>query len=284
MNRILLITTGGTISSVESLNGLTPDIKGSKLLSFINTKYQVDIIDLEHIDSSIMSNEYRINIANIIWKNKNNYLGFVITHGTDTLAYTAAFLEASLENFNKPIILTGSQKPITFENTDAVLNLTKSFDLVSSGYSGVYIVSWDNIIPAKVCTKISTENFNAFTQLYPYIKINGTELFHSLYTENIGHITIMPNLSSKFIENYNSFYAIIVDCFGSGGMMEHQLETLSKLSENGIDIYLRSACQNGNIDKIYAAHQSVDKFYNLNGYSLEYSLAYLMFKYAKDTD
>lgn len=279
MNKILLITTGGTISSVQSEYGLTPDIKGSELLSFVNTDNNIDVIDLEHIDSSLISNEYRINIANIIWENKNNYKGFVITHGTDTLAYTAAFLEVCLENFNKPIILTGSQKPITFKNTDAVSNLQKSVELAFSDYKGAYVVSWDNIIPAKVCTKISTEDFNAFTQLYPYIKLTGAELFHKKYTENIAHIMVTPNLSEKFIQNYSCFSAVIVDCFGSGGMMEHQLNALTTLSKNGTEIYLRSACMQGNIDKIYAAHKSVDSFYNLNGCSLEYSLAYLMFKY-----
>lgn len=285
MNKILLITTGGTISSVKTSNGLTPDIKGNELLNYINTNKNIDIMDLEHIDSSLMSNEYRMNIARIIWDNKHNYSGFVVTHGTDTLAYTAAFLEVCLENFSKPIIFTGSQKPITFENTDAILNLQKSVDLASSDYSGdysgVYIVSWDNIIPAKVCTKTSTEDFNAFTQLYPYLKLNGDELFHPKYTENIAHMKIIPNLSWQFMENYSDFDAIIVDCFGSGGMSEKQLNALTKLSENGTDIYLRSACQYGNIDKIYAAHKSVDNFYNLNGCSLEYSLAYLMFKYEK---
>lgn len=281
MNKILLITTGGTISSVKSHYGLTPNIQGNDLLNFINTNKNIDIIDLKHIDSSLMSNEYRMNIAKIIWENKNNYLGFVITHGTDTLAYTAAFLEVCLENFSKPIILTGAQKPITFENTDAILNLQKSIDLASSDYRGTYIVSWDNIIPAKVCTKISTEDFNAFTGLYPYIKTNGQELFKQAYTENIAYITITPNLSAKFIENYNCFAAVIIDCFGSGGMMEHQLNELTNLSDNGTDIYLRSACIHGNIHKIYAAHKSVDSFYNLNGCSLEYSLAYLMFKYGE---
>ena len=112
MKNILLIATGGTIASKDNGNGLTPSIDVNVLLDYIpviRQKCHVTGISLMNIDSSNMDTSHISSISECIMNNYNDYDGFVITHGTDTCAYTAAALSYQLINLSKPVILTGSQ-------------------------------------------------------------------------------------------------------------------------------------------------------------------------------
>ncbi|MBP1571303.1 MAG: asparaginase, partial [Oscillospiraceae bacterium] len=90
MTKTLLITTGGTISCMETPEGLKPNLKGADLLRY--SHYDCDVLDFKLIDSSVMTDPERQDIAKIIWDNYDRYDSFVITHGTDSMAYTAAYL------------------------------------------------------------------------------------------------------------------------------------------------------------------------------------------------
>ncbi|BBP93248.1 hypothetical protein BsIDN1_68660 [Bacillus safensis] len=100
MKKLLLLTTGGTIASVESENGLAPGVKAEDLLSYlneINAEYTMDTKSLMSIDSTNMQPEYWVDIATAIYENYDQYDGFVVTHGTDTMAYTSAALSYMLQ-------------------------------------------------------------------------------------------------------------------------------------------------------------------------------------------
>ena len=117
MNRILLITTGGTLACTPSENGLVPTLTGVDIVEYSKYKDQadIDICDFKLIDSSIMTDEDRAELAEIIWGNRDDYDAFIITHGTDSMAYTAAYLDCALPDFGKSIIITGAQLPLPEE-------------------------------------------------------------------------------------------------------------------------------------------------------------------------
>ena len=118
--KILMIATGGTIASKRSADGLTPVLTSDELLSYVP-------VQAMNIDSTNISVAAWLKIENIIEENYDFYDGFVICHGTDTMAYTAAALSYLVQNSPKPVVITGSQKPIDMEITDAKTNLTDSF-------------------------------------------------------------------------------------------------------------------------------------------------------------
>ena len=128
MKKILLIGTGGTIASQKSDDGLRPQIKPSALLSYVpGVKKFADVssIELFNLDSTNIQPDNWIQIADCIKSNYFDFDGFVICHGTDTMAYTAAALSYLVQNSLKPVIVTGAQKPIDLDVTDARTNLSR---------------------------------------------------------------------------------------------------------------------------------------------------------------
>ena len=135
---VLLIYTGGTIGMYKTPEGsLKPfDLETlSTQIPELNT-FDIDIkaISIEQpIDSSNMSIDVWVQLAKLIQKEYENYSGFVILHGSDTMAYTASALSFMLENLNKPVILTGAQLPIGVRRTDAKENIITSIEIAAQG-------------------------------------------------------------------------------------------------------------------------------------------------------
>ena len=126
MRRILLIATGGTIASKESGHGLAPAISSTELLGCVPQAAdlcQVETLQLMNLDSTNVGPEHWLKISRCIQDHYDQYDGFVITHGTDTMAYTAAALSYLIQRSPKPIVLTGAQKSISLTDTDARKNL-----------------------------------------------------------------------------------------------------------------------------------------------------------------
>lgn len=129
MKNILMIATGGTIASKEGDLGLTPAVTGEELAASvpgIKDICHLEILQLMNIDSTNMRPRQWLMIRDAIMENYNHYDGFVILHGTDTMAYTAAALSYLIQDSVKPIVLTGSQKPMANPYTDAKINLFQS--------------------------------------------------------------------------------------------------------------------------------------------------------------
>lgn len=128
-----MIATGGTIASIKTEYGLVPEIGSDELLAYvpeIKNYCDADSIQLLNIDSTNIQPEHWVMMTEAIEENYEKYDGFVITHGTDTMAYTSAALSYLIQNSSKPIILTGAQKPINVEITDAKRNLLTASDLL----------------------------------------------------------------------------------------------------------------------------------------------------------
>ena len=138
MKKILLLGTGGTIASADAGDGLTPGMDGADFLRYVpavRDLCQVDCLQVCNIDSTNMSPEIWSQIVRAIEANYDHYNGFVITHGTDTMAYTSAALSYMIQNSRKPIVITGSQMPINTDSTDAKVNLRDSIYYACDDYS-----------------------------------------------------------------------------------------------------------------------------------------------------
>ena len=146
MKKILLIGTGGTIACKRSDEGLKPVITSEEIASYVpdvNSFCDIDSVQIMNIDSTNMQPKHWLKMAKTIEENYDKYDGFVICHGTDTMAYTAAALSYLIQNSSKPIVITGAQKPIDMENTDARINLTDSLRYASSDRSSNVNIVFD---------------------------------------------------------------------------------------------------------------------------------------------
>lgn len=163
MKKILLITTGGTISSIESNNGLIPSDQNNLILTFLKDEFtDIDILPIMTLDSSnIQPEEWKI-IATSIFENMPKYNGIIVTHGTDTMAYTSSMISFMVQNPNIPIVFTGSQLPLSHPLTDAVDNLKCAKTMALSNVPGVFIAFDRKILLGCRAVKAKTVSFNAF--------------------------------------------------------------------------------------------------------------------------
>lgn len=238
MKRILLIATGGTIVSRLGKNGLTPQIRAEELLRYVPDTVrfcEVTALQLMNLDSTNMCPRDWEIIARAVRENYGSYDGFVICHGTDTLAFTAAVLSYMIQNSPKPIVLTGSQKPIDLEITDARTNLSDSLLYASDdGSSGVVIVFDGKVIAGTRAKKTRTKSYNAFSSInYPCLAViregkilryqtekeeGGPRFFEGL-DSRVGVFKLIPGMPSDILDYYfRLFDAVIIESFGAGGI------------------------------------------------------------------
>ena len=174
--RILIVATGGTIASAEEGNGLTPQLTGEQLTAFvpeIAEIAQVDVVQAMNIDSSNMRPASWQTIGDALLERYEDYDGFVVLHGTDTMAYTAAALSYLIQDSPRPIVLTGSQQPMGNPFTDARLNLYQSVLYAADPLSrDVSVVFGGAVIAGTRARKQRTMSFNAFASVnYPELAL-----------------------------------------------------------------------------------------------------------------
>lgn len=238
--KILMIGTGGTIASDKTEYGLAPELNTEDLLKFIPEAVEiceVDCIQAYSLDSTNMRPSHWLGIAKIIKERYGDYDGFVICHGTDTMAYTAAALSYLIRNSKKPIVLTGSQKPIWFDGTDSKRNLTDALIYATRGASGVYIVFNGRVILGTRARKSYSKSFQAFSSVnYPYVahiqdgKIlqyitpvpDGETKFSDRLNENVGLLKLAPGISCEIVKfMLDRHDGLIIESFGVGGIPEY---------------------------------------------------------------
>ena len=240
MKNILMISTGGTIASAIGEEGLTPAIPSRKLLEHVPAVADicnVDALQLFSLDSTNIGPEHWLRISRAIKENYDKYDGFVITHGTDTMAYTAAALSYLIQDSPKPIVLTGAQKPIDRVDTDARQNLLASFVYAADDLSrDVSIVFDGKVILGTRARKERTKSYNAFASVdYPDIAVirdgkliryivpagTGSDVprFYNSLSSRVLLITLIPGMEAQVLDRLRDEYdAVICSTFGSGGL------------------------------------------------------------------
>ena len=239
---ILLIATGGTIASKNEGNGLAPAISSEGILSEVPEVREicnVDAVQLFNLDSTNVYARHWLEIAALIQKNYNLYDGFVITHGTDTLAYTAAALSYLIQDSPKPIVLTGSQKSVYLRDTDARQNLLDAFSYCADGGSfGVEVVFDGKVILGTRAKKTRTRSYNAFASIdYPEIAIiregipyyyireekPAAPKFYIKLEERVFVLKMTPGLSADIFDYCDTHTeGLIIESFGSGGLPRYE--------------------------------------------------------------
>ena len=240
MKKILMIGTGGTIASEMTPEGLTPELNTRQLLDFIpdiGKLCRVDCIQLYNLDSTNICPENWLGVVDILRKNYEAYDGFVISHGTDTMAYTAAALSYLIQGSPKPIILTGAQKPIWFDGTDSKRNLTDAFLYACRGCGGVQIVFNGKVILGTRARKTFSKSFQAFSSVnYPDLAVLQDErllqyirteslprpIFYDALCQNVGLLKLIPGTKRELVEFMVERYdGIVIESFGVGGLPDY---------------------------------------------------------------
>ncbi len=239
MKRILLIATGGTIASKPTESGLAPSISPEELLSFVPEIAhiaKVETLPLFNLDSTNVTPAHWLEIARTVEENYGRYDGFVITHGTDTMAYTAAALSYLIQNSCKPIVLTGSQKSVYLRDTDARKNLIDAVAYCADGGAhGVHVVFDGKVILGTRAKKTRTRSYNAFTSIdfpetaimrdgapFYYIRESrpsGPPRFYRALDEDVFVLKLIPGLKADIFDYLDTHCsALVVESFGMGGL------------------------------------------------------------------
>lgn len=254
MKRILLIATGGTIASKCMTEGLEPGIPAEELLASVPEaeKFcQVTAIQPFSLDSTNICQEHWLLLAGLVEKNYDDYDGFVICHGTDTMAYTAAALSYLIQNNLKPVVITGAQKPIDLEITDARLNLRDSLRFASDDRAhGVNIVFGGKVIAGTRAKKERSKSYNAFSSInYPDIaviqdhriifyiddrnRIRERVRFYHGMDAKVFLLKLIPGMDGRILNRMAEDYdAVIIESFGVGGLPAYGEQSFQEAVDN----------------------------------------------------
>ena len=283
LDKVLIINTGGTIGMVNSEKGdpnrpLRPANDWNEIAKEhpILEKFSTDYYQFSPlIDSSDMSPEVWINVADIIEKNYENYRGFVVLHGTDTMAFTASALSFMLKNLDKPVVLTGSQVPLQFPRSDALQNLITAIQIAGNDLYGVKLVPEvciffrDTLMRGNRSRKIDATNYFGFSSPnYPAIgeiggdiriikdRILDRPLNKNFYVDGYMNnkviiLELFPGLNPQYLkiifESTNEIKGVILKTFGNGNAPTNEefLDVLKYISSKGIVIVDITQCTKG---------------------------------------
>ena len=238
-----MIATGGTIASKETAEGLAPALSSKELLSCvteIGSVCRVDAVQPFNLDSTNVYAKHWLEIARIVEENYQKYDGFVVTHGTDTMAYTAAALSYLIQNSAKPIVLTGSQRSAYSRDTDARRNLADAFLFCADdGAYGVRIVFDGSVILGTRAKKTRTRSFNAFSSIdFPAVAVmregvpfyyiegkkpSGSPTFSHALNENVFVLKMIPGLRADIFDYLDAHCdGLVIESFGAGGLPDYE--------------------------------------------------------------
>ncbi len=277
--KILLIYTGGTIGMVSDTesNSLVPlDFKhlSTQVPELKNFDCVLESYEFEKpIDSSNVNPDFWIDLVKVIEHNYSQYDGFVILHGTDTMAHTASALSFMIQNTDKPIILTGSQLPIGTIRTDGKENLITSIEIASdrnktdSIIKEVCVCFGDKLYRGNRITKVNAEYFNAFASpnfpslaevgIHIHYKKNyflkpksETTSFNTKLDNNIAVLKVYPGMSETYVNSFakiNGLKALIMETYGSGNAPTDEwfIKALHQIIRQGVVVVNVTQCLGG---------------------------------------
>jgi L-asparaginase len=278
---ILIIYTGGTIGMVQDVKtGSLKPFNFEQLTKQVPELIRFDLKLSSHsfkhpIDSSNMHPKIWVELAEIIEKNYNKYDGFVILHGSDTMAYTASALSFMFENLSKPIIFTGSQLPIGIIRTDGKENLITAIEIAAARAKGrplvpeVAIYFEYELFRGSRTLKYNSEHFDAFrSPNYPKLAEAGIEIkynhnyiakasdkkliVHKKLDSNIVILKLFPGINQNIVKsiiNAEDLKALILETYGAGNAPTDKwfVETLKEAVKKGIIIYNVTQCKEGRV-------------------------------------
>lgn len=263
--RILLLTTGGTIASVPGGDGLEPrrsDVM-ERELNQLRTYYDIGVSDVICLDSSnIRPEEWQL-IARSIFEQRTGYDGIVVSHGTDTMAYTASAVTFMLPGIDVPVVFTGSQLPLADMLSDGPDNLRTAFAMAASGHPGVFLAFDRKVMLGCRAVKVRASGFSAFESVNARyaaqvsnlgLVVDGQMLPQPAgeprlcpeVSRNVFLLKLTPGLNPAIFEMLAAmgYRGIVIEAFGLGGVnvLHKGLRGIRRAVEDGISVVVTTQC------------------------------------------
>ena len=261
---ILLLTTGGTIASVPGQDGLAPQNSGimERQLNQLRTYYDISVHDVMCLDSSNIRPEEWQMIARSIFEERHDYDGIVVSHGTDTLAYTASAVTFMLLGIQIPVVFTGSQLPLGEPLSDGPDNLRTAFAMAASGVAGVFLAFDRRIMRGCRAVKVRASGFNAFESINARyvgsvtgrgLELNlppnaspATPALMDAISKDVFLLKLTPGLSPRIFDALvqMGYRGIVIEAFGLGGIsvLGQGLSGIRRAIANGVSVVVTTQC------------------------------------------
>lgn len=262
---MLLLTTGGTIASLPGGKGLEPhrsDVM-ERQLNQLRSYVDITVEDLMCLDSSnIRPAEWQA-IARRVFECRLDYDGVVISHGTDTMAYTASALTWMLPGIDRPVVLTGSQLPLADVLSDGPDNLRTAFAMAAAGYPGVYLAFDRKVMLGCRAVKVRANGFSAFESVNAryaaQVSSRGLVIDHDALPPQMGFPQLMeqisnnvfllkltPGLDPRVFDMLGDmgYRGIVIEAFGLGGVnvLNEGLDGIQKALDRGMNVVVTTQC------------------------------------------
>ena len=262
---ILLLTTGGTIASLPGGEGLEPhrsDVM-ERQLNQLRSYFDITVKDLMCLDSSNIRPAEWQQIAKAVFDLRLDYDGIVISHGTDTMAYTASAMTWMLPGLDRPVVLTGSQLPLADVLSDGPDNLRTAFAMAASGINGVYLAFDRKVMLGCRAVKVRANGFSAFESVNAkyaaQVSSLGLVIDRKALPPQMGFPQLMPEVSSdvfllKLTPGLDprifdmlgdmGYRGIVIEAFGLGGVnvLNEGLDGIRQALSRGISIGVTTQC------------------------------------------
>ncbi len=303
-NKVLMIYTGGTIGMVQDENGSLQPFAMERIYDALpvlhRTNYTIDSCELERIiDSSNMTPEFWVDIADIIEKHYDDYDGFLVLHGTDTMAYTASALSFMFKNLSKPIVLTGSQLPLGMLRSDGRENIICALEIASAQEAvipEVTIFFENHLYRGNRSTKVSAENFDAFSSFnYPSLAKAGITISYKshlflpqpsgalkvrkAFDRRIAVLKLFPGILPAAVESVlqtPDLQGVIIETFGSGNAPTEPwfINALKDAIDRGVIVLNVTQCKAGSVQMCqYQASCDMDRIGVIGGHDITFEAA-----------
>ena len=263
--RILLLTTGGTIASMPGADGLEPHRSGvmERELQQLRTYYDISVRDVICLDSSnIRPQEWQL-IARAIFEARLDYDGIVVSHGTDTMAYTASAVTFMLPDMDIPVVFTGSQLPLADVLSDGPDNLRTAFAMAATGKGGVFLAFDRKVMLGCRAVKVRATAFSAFESVNARYaaqvtglgltidervipRVKGPARLMDQISSDVFLLKLTPGLSPKIFDALVGMgcKGIVIEAFGLGGMnvLNEDLQSIRRAVDAGISVVITTQC------------------------------------------
>ncbi len=263
--KILLLTTGGTIASIPGGEGLEPQrsIVMERELEQLRTYYDITVRDVMCLDSSnIRPEEWQL-IAQAVFEGREGYDGIVVSHGTDTMAYTASAVTFMLPGIDKPVVFTGSQLPLADMLSDGPDNLRTAFAMAASGKPGVFLAFDRKVMLGCRAVKVRASGFSAFQSINSRYaaqvsnlglrvddrvlpKCSGEPKLMDAISKNVFLLKLTPGLNPAVFDMLAAmgYKGIVIEAFGLGGVnvLHKGLRGIRRAVEDGISVVVTTQC------------------------------------------
>ena len=264
--RVLIIHTGGTLGMLPRGQGFTRDLP--HLVPELGVLADVQVESPFLIDSSSTTPEHWQSLARLVAGQMPDFDGFVITHGTDTMAYTASSLSFMLRNLRKPVVLTGAQRPLMEVRNDARSNLLDAVEVATRRVPEVVICFGGLVLRGNRARKRSLHDLRAFeSPNHPglgevgvtlrlhrerFLAPRGRFSLHSRLDRRVVHVRLSPGFGSALLGlDVPEVKGVVLEAFGAGNLplgKDSPVSTLMEMRKRGIPVVLVSGSEHGGVD------------------------------------